>query len=67
VKAAPADQLFELACENGFAACCSNLGLMYKRCDSLSADNTKALAYLKRACDLGLPGACRVLSNQGSR
>lgn len=53
-----AAELLEKACDGGYAASCSNLGLMYKRGDGLSADNTKALAYLKRTCDLGLPAAC---------
>ena len=37
---------------------------MYKIGDFVARDDTKALGYLKRACDLGMAQACRWLEEQ---
>jgi TPR repeat protein len=37
---------------------------MYKIGDGVSRDDSKALAYLKKACDLGMAQACRWLKEQ---
>jgi hypothetical protein len=61
---ARARELWERACSGGNAQSCSNLGLMYNNGDGVPTDRTKALAMLRQACDLGLPSACRLLSDE---
>ena len=39
---------------------------MYNLGDGVARDEVKALAYLKRACDLGLANACRLLAERGA-
>jgi hypothetical protein len=63
---ANAAALFDRGCNGGHAASCSNLGLMLKMGDGIVPDPTKAIAKLKRACDLGMADACRWLTEQGS-
>jgi hypothetical protein len=64
---AGAAPLFERACNGGHASSCSNLGLMHRRGDGVEQDQAKAVAKLKRACDLGMTDACRWLAEQGSQ
>jgi TPR repeat protein len=64
---AGAAPLFERACNGGHAASCSNLGLMHRRGDGVERDEAKAIAKLKRACELGMADACRWLADQGSQ
>lgn len=59
--------LWERACAGGNSQSCSNLGLMHNNGDGVPKDRIKARAYLKQACDLGLPTACRVLSNENTQ
>ena len=40
---------------------CSNLAVMYRKGDAGGVDNQKALAYMQRACDLGMANACRLV------
>jgi TPR repeat protein len=37
---------------------------MYKIGEGVARDDTKALGYLKKACDLGMSQACRWLKEQ---
>jgi hypothetical protein len=62
-----ARELWERACAGANAASCSNLGLMYNNGDGVPKDREKALGYLKRACELGLPAACRWLSDEAGQ
>jgi TPR repeat protein len=41
---------------------CSNLAVMHRKGDVSGVDNQKAIAYMQRACDLGLMAACRTLA-----
>jgi TPR repeat protein len=61
---ARARDLWERACTAGNAQSCSNLGLMYNNGDGVGKDRDKALALLKKSCDLGLPAACQELDAQ---
>ena len=56
--------MFAQACAGGHGRSCSNLGLMYKLGDGLPEDAVKALAYLKKACELDFADACRWLREQ---
>ena len=59
--------LFDKACAGGNAQACSNLGLMHNNGDGVPKDRARALGYLKQACDLGLPTACRVLADENTQ
>jgi TPR repeat protein len=53
---------FEKACNGRVAVACSNLGFMHYSGDGLPRDEVKGVGYLKQACELGMPNACRWLS-----
>ena len=56
--------MWEQACADGHGRSCSNVGFMYNVGDGVPKDSTKALAYLKKSCDLGFASACRWLAEQ---
>jgi len=62
-----AAKLWEEACAGGHAQSCSNIGFMYRMGDGVTQDIPRALGYLKRACDLGMPDACRWLAEAPGR
>ena len=64
VTAAPkeAARLFAHACEKRRAEACFNLASLTKKGLGVARDEAKARRLKQRACELGLPRACRELS-----
>jgi len=57
--AARAADEFDKACNGGMPTACSNLGLMYRNGDGVARADERAVAYMQKACDLGMASACR--------
>ena len=51
-------ELYNIACDGGFAAACQNIGWMYYNGQGMQRDMVKGAAYFRRACDSGNWMAC---------
>jgi TPR repeat protein len=63
-KAVP---LFEKECEAGSKVSCNHAGDMLSAGEGVASDRPKAMTMWRKACDLGLPGACdRIKKEEGA-
>ena len=53
--------IWEDACGRGHGMSCSNLGVMNRLGDGYRKTTPRRSRYMKRACDLGLVNACRLV------
>lgn len=58
-----ARDLFQRACDAGYAKGCVDLGVLYEGGDGVAQDWNRAAMTFQRACDRGAPAGCNDLGN----
>ena len=56
-----AAQLYQKACDSGYALGCSGIGALYAEGKGVRQDYQKAAHFYQKACDGGVAGGCGIL------